>query len=192
MNLTPILTDAGLCPTQAAADATAYQQYERKHPAAASASSNSTLSQIAGPPTACRELEGPGRQVEQPVPPEAPDQLMQTGSPPISRVITMVLFALSCLGLLLFLWVSFGGTIPLAAQGYRVNVSFPNAQDLASQSDVRIAGVSVGKVVSTQLDPKGNRTHGHASDRQPVRPDPAGHRRRSCAPRRSWARPTSS
>ena len=83
---------------------------------------------------------------------------MQTGSPPISRVITMVLFALSCLGLLLFLWVSFGGTVPLGAQGYRVSVSFRDAQDLASQSDVRIAGVSVGKVVSTQLDPKGNRT----------------------------------
>lgn len=83
---------------------------------------------------------------------------MQTGSPPISRVITMVLFALSCIGLLLFLWVSFGGTIPFGAQGYRVNVSFPNAQDLATQADVRIAGVSVGKVVATQLDPKGNRT----------------------------------
>jgi phospholipid/cholesterol/gamma-HCH transport system substrate-binding protein len=83
---------------------------------------------------------------------------MHTGSPPISRVITMVLFALSCVGLLLFLWLSFGGTIPLGAQGYRINVSFPNAQDLATQADVRIAGVSVGKVVSTQLDPKGNRT----------------------------------
>jgi phospholipid/cholesterol/gamma-HCH transport system substrate-binding protein len=83
---------------------------------------------------------------------------MQTGSPPISRVITMVLFALSCLGLLLFLWLSFGGTIPLAAQGYRINVSFPNAQDLATESDVRIAGVSVGKVVATRLDPQGNRT----------------------------------
>jgi phospholipid/cholesterol/gamma-HCH transport system substrate-binding protein len=83
---------------------------------------------------------------------------MQTGSPPISRVITMVLFALSCIGLLLFLWVSFGGTIPFGAQGYRVNVSFPNAQDLATQADVRIAGVSVGKVVSTELDPQGNRT----------------------------------
>jgi virulence factor Mce-like protein len=83
---------------------------------------------------------------------------MQTGSPPISRVITMVLFALSCVGLLLFLWLSFGGTIPLGAQGYRINVSFPSAQDLATQADVRIAGVSVGKVVSTQLDPKGNRT----------------------------------
>jgi virulence factor Mce-like protein len=83
---------------------------------------------------------------------------MHTGSPPISRVITMVLFALSCVGLLLFLWLSFGGTIPLGAQGYRVNVSFPSAQDLATQADVRIAGVSVGKVVSTRLDPKGNRT----------------------------------
>ncbi len=83
---------------------------------------------------------------------------MHTGSPPISRVITMVLFALSCVGLLLFLWLSFGGTIPLGAQGYRINVSFPNAQDLATQADVRIAGVNVGKVVSTQLDPKGNRT----------------------------------
>jgi phospholipid/cholesterol/gamma-HCH transport system substrate-binding protein len=83
---------------------------------------------------------------------------MHTGSPPMSRVITMVLFALSCIGLLLFLWVSFGGTIPLGAQGYRVNVAFPNAQDLATQADVRIAGVTVGKVVATELDPKGNRT----------------------------------
>jgi virulence factor Mce-like protein len=83
---------------------------------------------------------------------------MHTGSPPISRVITMALFTLSCVGLLLFLWISFGGTIPLGAQGYRINVSFPNAQDLASQADVRIAGVSVGKVVSTKLDPQGNRT----------------------------------
>ena len=70
----------------------------------------------------------------------------------------MVLFALSCVGLLLFLWLSFGGTIPLGAQGYRINVSFPDAQDLATQADVRIAGVNVGKVVSTELDPKGNRT----------------------------------
>src|ERR1700759_4893222 len=83
---------------------------------------------------------------------------MQTSTPSLGKVLTMALFALSCVGLLLFLWISFGGTIPLGAQGYRVNVSFPNSQDLATQADVRIAGVSVGKVVSTQLDPKGNRT----------------------------------
>jgi phospholipid/cholesterol/gamma-HCH transport system substrate-binding protein len=46
MNLTPILTDAGLCPTQAAADATAYQAYEKKHPATSTASSNQSLSQV--------------------------------------------------------------------------------------------------------------------------------------------------
>ena len=83
---------------------------------------------------------------------------MNTGAPRMSRVITMVIFALSCVGLLLFLWLSFGGTIPLGAQGYRVNVSFANAQDLATQADVRIAGVSVGKVVSTRPDPHGNGT----------------------------------
>ena len=70
----------------------------------------------------------------------------------------MVLFALSCAGLLLFLWLSFGGTAPFNTQGYRFRVSFPNASDLATQADVRIAGVSVGKVVQKQLDPQGNRT----------------------------------
>jgi virulence factor Mce-like protein len=70
----------------------------------------------------------------------------------------MVLFTLSCIGLGLFLWLSFGGTIPFNPQGYRVRISFPNAGQLATQADVRIAGVSVGKVVSLKLDPKGNRT----------------------------------
>ncbi len=70
----------------------------------------------------------------------------------------MVVFSLSCVGLLVFLWVSFGGTTPFAAQGYRFEASFPNAQALATQADVRIAGVSVGKVVSKSLDPRGNRT----------------------------------
>src|SRR5437660_4192469 len=76
---------------------------------------------------------------------------MQTGSPKVSRIVTMVLFALSCVGLLLFLWLSFGGTMPFNAQGYRFKVSFQNAFDLADQADVRIAGVSVGKVVNKSL-----------------------------------------
>ena len=117
---------------------------------------------------------------------------MHTGSPPISRVITMVLFALSCVGLLLFLWLSFGGTIPLGAQGYRINVSFPDAQDLATQSDVRIAGVNVGKVVSTELDPKGNRTLATLQIDRPSTSRSARTRTRSCGPRRSSARRTCS
>jgi virulence factor Mce-like protein len=83
---------------------------------------------------------------------------MQTGSPAISRIVTMVLFALSCIGLLLFLWLSFGGTVPFNAQGYRFKVAFPNAFDLADQADVRVAGVSVGRVVAKSLDTKVNGT----------------------------------
>jgi virulence factor Mce-like protein len=83
---------------------------------------------------------------------------MQTGSPKVSRIVTMVLFALSCVGLLLFLWLSFGGTMPFNPQGYRFKVSFQNAFDLADQADVRVAGVSVGKVVGKQLDTKASGT----------------------------------
>jgi phospholipid/cholesterol/gamma-HCH transport system substrate-binding protein len=46
MNLTPILTSTGLCPTQAAADARAFEKYKQQHPATATASGNPTLSQI--------------------------------------------------------------------------------------------------------------------------------------------------
>jgi virulence factor Mce-like protein len=70
----------------------------------------------------------------------------------------MVLFALSCIGLLIFLWVSFGGTIPLTPQGYEFRVSLTNAGQLADQADVRIAGVSVGQVIGKTLDPQHNRT----------------------------------
>ena len=83
---------------------------------------------------------------------------METGSPSITKVMTMVLFALSVIGLTLFLWLSFGGTIPLTAQGYQFRVSFTNASQLADQADVRIAGVSVGKVIGKTLDPQHNRT----------------------------------
>jgi virulence factor Mce-like protein len=83
---------------------------------------------------------------------------METGTPAVSKIITMVLFALSCVGLLVFLWLSFGGTIPFNPQGYRFRVSFTNADQLATQADVRIAGVSVGRVIAKSLDPVGNRT----------------------------------
>ena len=83
---------------------------------------------------------------------------METSAPSLGKIFSMVLFALSCVGLLIFLWVEFGGTIPFNAQGYRIEASFPYAQELATPADVRVAGVSVGKVVSTSLDPKGNRT----------------------------------
>jgi virulence factor Mce-like protein len=83
---------------------------------------------------------------------------MQTSTPSASRVAVMVLFALSCFGLLLFLWLSFGGPIPLKPKGYRVEVGFPEATQLGLEADVRVAGVSVGKLRKKELDPRGNRT----------------------------------
>ena len=40
----------------------------------------------------------------------------------------------SCVGLLLYLWISFGGTVPLAAQGYRFSVEFDQAVELGAQA----------------------------------------------------------
>ena len=83
---------------------------------------------------------------------------MQKQAPTPARLITMVLFALSCFGLLLFLWLSFGGSIPLKPKGYRFQVAFPEATQLGDYADVRMAGVSIGKVRSKKLDPAGNHT----------------------------------
>ncbi|HTU94936.1 MAG TPA: MlaD family protein [Solirubrobacteraceae bacterium] len=83
---------------------------------------------------------------------------MDTGSPSLTKILSMCAFALSVIGLTLFLWLSFGGTIPLTPRGYEFRVSFTNASQLADQADVRIAGVSVGKVVGKTLDPEHNRT----------------------------------
>jgi phospholipid/cholesterol/gamma-HCH transport system substrate-binding protein len=71
---------------------------------------------------------------------------MQKGGMKTSSIAIMVAFALSCFGLLLFLWLAFGGPIPLQPKGYRVSASFTEATTLAVEADVRISGVRVGKV----------------------------------------------
>src|SRR3954463_1323606 len=83
---------------------------------------------------------------------------MQKSTPSVAQLLTMVVFALTCFGLLLFLWLSFGGPIPLKPKGYRVQVAFPEATTLAQEADVRIAGVSVGKVRKLDIDRGPNRT----------------------------------
>src|SRR4051812_47263661 len=67
----------------------------------------------------------------------------------------MVIFALSCFGLLIFLWLSFGGPIPLKPQNYRLSVDVPEAATLANQADVRMSGITIGKVVGKQIDKGG-------------------------------------
>ena len=73
------------------------------------------------------------------------------------QIFAMVAFVMSCVGVLLYLWLSFGGVVPLRSEGYRFDVRFPEATQLAEQSDVRIAGVPVGKVVKIEMGP-GNTT----------------------------------
>jgi phospholipid/cholesterol/gamma-HCH transport system substrate-binding protein len=76
-------------------------------------------------------------------------------APSLGRIVAMVAFALSVFGLLMFLWLAFGGPIPLKPEGYRLKVHFPEAATLAQEADVRIAGVNVGKVKTKQLDKRG-------------------------------------
>src|SRR3954454_18034736 len=85
---------------------------------------------------------------------------MQKQAPTLGRMLVMVGFALSCFGLLLFLWLAFGGPIPLSPKGYRFNTSFGEATQLAKEADVRISGVSVGKVkeIQTQSDGRSKAT----------------------------------
>ncbi len=83
---------------------------------------------------------------------------MQKQAPTVGRLLTMVIFALSCFGLLLFLWLAFGGPIPLKPKGYRVNVAVPEANQLAIEAEVRSSGVPVGKVREKRKAGRGNKT----------------------------------
>ena len=80
---------------------------------------------------------------------------MNTQAPTLGRLLVIAGFALTCFCLLLYLWLAFGGPIPLKPQGYRVQVAFDDAATLADQADVRTAGVKVGRVVEKELAPEG-------------------------------------
>ena len=125
--LTPLLTDS--------------QGVQRRQQTAATLPQPARVPESSGPAEPARSWEG------------AAEALMQTSTPSFSRVLVMVVFALSCFGLLLFLWLSFGGPIPLKPKGYRVQVGFPEATQLGLEADVRVAGVSVGKLRKKKLDP---------------------------------------
>ena len=73
-------------------------------------------------------------------------------SPSVGKVLGMAAFALVCFGLLIFLWLSFGGPIPLKPESYRLTVDVPEASNLANEADVRMSGITIGKVKSKQLD----------------------------------------
>lgn len=80
---------------------------------------------------------------------------METRPPTVTRILVAIGFAISCFGLALFLWTAFGGPVPLKAQGYRIQVPFTEAAQLAEAADVRISGVSVGRVTNVEGDEQG-------------------------------------
>jgi phospholipid/cholesterol/gamma-HCH transport system substrate-binding protein len=80
---------------------------------------------------------------------------MSKRAPSTTQLLVITGFALSCFGILLFLWVTFGGPTPFRAKTYEVKIPFNEATQLAEQSDVRISGVNVGKVQSIDLAPNG-------------------------------------
>jgi phospholipid/cholesterol/gamma-HCH transport system substrate-binding protein len=75
---------------------------------------------------------------------------MVTQAPKRSAVFAAIAFTLSCIGLMIFVWTQFGGSVPFAPQGYHVNALFSETGLLVPNADVRIAGVNVGKVTNVQ------------------------------------------
>jgi phospholipid/cholesterol/gamma-HCH transport system substrate-binding protein len=78
---------------------------------------------------------------------------MSKKAPTTTQLLVITGFALSCFGILLFLWITFGGPTPFKAKSYEVTIPFDEAAQLAQQSDVRISGVNVGKVKSIERNP---------------------------------------
>jgi len=78
---------------------------------------------------------------------------MSKRAPSTAQLLVIAGFALSCFGILLFLWITFGGPTPFKAKPYEIKVPFNEATQLAQQSDVRISGVSVGKVQNIEESP---------------------------------------
>lgn len=76
---------------------------------------------------------------------------------PVLRAGVVLAFVALCAGIFGFLWLNAGGRIPLVSKsGYEVQVPISDVDNLVFQSDVRIAGVDIGKVEEIEID--GRRT----------------------------------
>src|SRR5688572_9360387 len=71
------------------------------------------------------------------------------------RLATISLFTFSCFAVFLYMWLTFGGPVPLKPEGYRYKAVFKEAPLLVSEANVRIAGLDVGKVKKVSRAPDG-------------------------------------
>jgi virulence factor Mce-like protein len=99
-------------------------------------------------------------------------------APSLARVFAMVAFTLSCVGLLLYLWLQFGGPVPLKPKDFHFKVAFDEAALLVENADVRISGLDVGKVTGKELDERGGKTIAEIQIDQEFAPIPADTRAR--------------
>ena len=76
-------------------------------------------------------------------------------APSVKGIVAMIVFALSCFGILLYLWTQFGGPSPLKPQSYRFTAEFPESSLLVNEADVRLSGLTIGKVKSKELNRRG-------------------------------------
>ena len=110
--------------------------------------------------------------------------------PLTAKVVTMVLFALSCVGLLLFLWLSFGGPIPFKPQGYRFGLHSQTPRSSrprpTSGSPACRSARSWPSRWTRRATGRSRRSRWTTGTRRSTRT-----RGRSCARRRSSVRPTS-
>jgi phospholipid/cholesterol/gamma-HCH transport system substrate-binding protein len=101
---------------------------------------------------------------------------MSKRAPSTAQLLVIAGFALSCFGILLFLWITFGGPTPFKARTYEIKVPFQEATQLAQQSDVRISGVSVGKVQTIEQSPDGQQAQATINIEDKYAPIPKGTR----------------
>ena len=101
---------------------------------------------------------------------------MSKRAPSTAQLLVIAGFALSCFGILLFLWITFGGPTPFKAKPYEIKVPFNEATQLAQQSDVRISGVSVGKVQNIEESPDGQQAQATIDIEDKYAPIPKGTR----------------
>ena len=101
---------------------------------------------------------------------------MQKRAPTLGNMIVIILFVLSCFGLLLFLWESFGGPLPLKPKGYRMTVAFPKSLALAEQSGS--AHQRREHRARRRAEARRRRAHARGTGNQPeIRADPREHAR---------------
>ncbi len=101
---------------------------------------------------------------------------MSKKAPSTAQLLVIAGFALSCFGILLFLWITFGGPTPFKAKPYEIKIPFQEATQLAQQSDVRISGVSVGKVQDIEESPDGQQAQATVDIEDKYAPLPKGTR----------------